>query len=201
MTTLDEADKKARLERARETGLFRYSLVQELAEPGITPAERGRRARGLAGRVHDGPGGQAVTVSVQTLGRWRRLYESGGFDALVPSPRQSQPRTPPEVFELATALKKENPDRTAAQIKRIMEAQHGWAPDERTLQRMFLRTGLTALRARTEPAVFGRFEAERPNALWTGDALCRVRHKVSYADLVVMPTGAGPGWWWPGSGS
>jgi hypothetical protein len=62
------------------------------------------------------------------------------------------------------ALKKENPDRTAAQIKRIMEAQHGWAPDERTLQRMFHRTGLTALRAPAEPAVFGRFEAERPNA-------------------------------------
>ena len=44
MTTLDEADKKARLERAREAGLFRYSLVQELAEAGITAAERGRRA-------------------------------------------------------------------------------------------------------------------------------------------------------------
>jgi putative transposase len=46
VTTLDEADKKARLERARETGLFRYSLVQELTEAGLTPAERGRRARG-----------------------------------------------------------------------------------------------------------------------------------------------------------
>ena len=60
MTTVDEADKKARLERARETGLFRYSLVQELAEAGLTAAERGRRARELAGRVHDGPGGQPV---------------------------------------------------------------------------------------------------------------------------------------------
>ena len=49
MTTLDEADKKARLERAREAGLFRYSLVQELAEAGITAAERGRRASSQAG--------------------------------------------------------------------------------------------------------------------------------------------------------
>ena len=38
-------------------------------------------------------------------------------------------------------------------------------------------------------------------AVVTFDALCRTRHKASYADLVVMPTGAGPGWWWPGSGS
>jgi hypothetical protein len=41
VTTADEADKKARLERARETGLFRYSLVQELLEPGLSAAERG----------------------------------------------------------------------------------------------------------------------------------------------------------------
>ena len=49
VTTLDEADKKARLERAREAGLFRYSLVQELAEAGITAAERGRSGGGGPG--------------------------------------------------------------------------------------------------------------------------------------------------------
>ena len=47
------------MERARETGLFRYSLVQELLEPGLSQAERGWRARELAGRVHEGPGGAA----------------------------------------------------------------------------------------------------------------------------------------------
>ena len=47
------------MERARETGLFRYSLVQELLEPGLSQAERGWRARELAGRVHEGPGEQA----------------------------------------------------------------------------------------------------------------------------------------------
>ena len=46
MATADEADQKARVERARETGLFRYSLVQEPTEAGLIPAERGRRARG-----------------------------------------------------------------------------------------------------------------------------------------------------------
>ena len=51
------------MERARETGLFRYSLVQELTEPGLSQAERGWRARELAGRVHEGPGGRRVTVS------------------------------------------------------------------------------------------------------------------------------------------
>jgi len=169
---LDEADKKARLERARETGLFRYSLVQELTEPGLAPAERGRRARELAGRAHDGPGGQAVTVSRQTLGRWRRLYEAGGFDALVPSPRQCQPRTPAEVLALAEALKREKPGRTAAQVRRILQLTAGWAPSDRTLQRLFERLELSLPACdREEQAAFGRFECTRPNEMWTGDTL------------------------------
>jgi putative transposase len=172
MTTLDEADKKARVERAREAGLFRYSLVQELTGAGLTPAERGRQARELAGRAHDGPGGQAVTVSVQTLGRWRRLYEEGGFDALVPSPRQCQPRTPAEVLAVAEALKREKPGRTAAQVRRILQLTAGWAPSDRTLQRLFERLELSfPAREEEEQAAFGRFECTRPNEMWTGDTL------------------------------
>jgi putative transposase len=172
VTTLDEADKKARLERARETGLFRYSLVQELAEAGITAAERGRRARGLAGRVHGGPGGQPVRVSRGTLDRWRRVYEHGGFDALVPPPRQPSPRTPGEVLALAEALKREKPERTAAQVRRILQLTAGWAPSDRTLQRLFERLELNApARAEEDQRVFGRFECTRPNEMWTGDTL------------------------------
>jgi putative transposase len=172
VTTADEADKKARLERARETGLFRYSLVQELAEPGIGPAERGQRARALAGRAHDGPGGQAITVSAQSLRRWRRLYEQGGFDALVPSPRQCQPRTPAEVLALAEALKREKPERTAAQVRRILQLSAGWAPSDRTLQRLFERLELNVpAPGQEEQRALGRFECTRPNEMWTGDTL------------------------------
>ena len=172
MTTADEADKKARLERARDMGLFRYSLVQELLEPGISAAERGRRARGLAGRVHDGPGGQPVTVSCPTLSRWRRLYEAGGFDALVPSPRQCSPRTPAEVLAIAEALKREKPGRTAAQVRRILALTAGWAPSDRTLQRLFGRLELNApVPGQEEQRAFSRFECTRPNEMWTGDTL------------------------------
>jgi predicted kinase len=57
----------------------------------------------------------------------RHVGEQVIRNMLVPSPRHSQPRTPPEVLQLATALKKENPSRSAAQIRRILSAQHGWA--------------------------------------------------------------------------
>ena len=142
MTTADEAEQRKRVERARETGLFRYSLVQELTEPGLSLAERGWRARELAGACPRGAGRAAGTVSYSTLTRWRRLYESGGFDALVPSPRQPSPRTPEEVLALAEALKRERPGRTAAQVRRILQQTAGWAPSDRTLQRLFERLEL-----------------------------------------------------------
>ena len=173
MATANEADQKARVERARETGLFRYSLVQELLEPGLSLAERGWRAREMAARVHEGPGGQQVRVSAPTLRRWRRAYEEGGFDALVPSPRQPCPRTPAEVLALAEALKREKPGRTAAQVRRILQVTSGWAPSDRTLQRLFerLELGRAAPGLEEEQRALGRFECTRPNQMWTGDTL------------------------------
>ncbi len=170
-----EEEEQARLERAREVGLFRYMLIREAADPVLTTRQRGAMVRAVAAREHKGPSGEPVRLTRWTLDKWIRDWRRGGFDALVPAPRQSQPRTPPEVMELAAALKKENPARTAAQVQRILRAQSGWAPDERTIQRMFNRTGLRSLATPDQAAVFGRFEASRPNEIWTGDALHAIR--------------------------
>ena len=168
----------ARSERARAIGLFRYQLIREPADPGLSSKARGRLVREIAAREHTDPAGRRVRVSRDTLDRWIRAWRRGGFDALVPDPRQSGPRLPVEVIEMAVALKRENPARTATQVRRILRAQMGWSPGERTLQRHFaddpqIAAVLGALAAGgpgTE-AVFGRFEADRPNELWTGDAL------------------------------
>jgi putative transposase len=160
------------MERAREIALFRYSLIQEVISPHLTPAQRGRRVRALAAMPHPGPDGSEIRVSYQSINRWKRDYLAGGFEALVPSPRQASPRTPGEVLELAAALKRENPERTAAQVQRILRASSGWAPSDRTLQRLFTRLELNRPAAGPgQQQVFGRFEAARPNELWTGDAL------------------------------
>jgi putative transposase len=172
VTTQEEADQRKRAERAREIALFRYSLVQEVISPRLTAAQRGRRVRELAAAAHAGPGGREVRVSYQSINRWKRAYLDGGFGALVPAPRQASPRTPGEVLELAAALKRENPERTAAQVQRILRASSGWAPSDRTLQRLFGRLELHRPPAgEGQQQVFGRFEAARPNELWTGDAL------------------------------
>ena len=175
MTGKAEEEDQARLERARAIGLFRYMLIREAADPALTSRQRGAMVREIAAREHEDPSGHRVRLTRWTLDRWVREWRRGGFDALVPAPRQSQPRTPPEVMELAAALKKENPARTAAQVQRILRAQAGWAPDERTIQRMFTRAGLTALAVPGAASVFGRFEAGRPNEIWTGDALHAIR--------------------------
>jgi putative transposase len=76
------------------------------------------------------------------------------------------------VLELAAALKREVPGRTAAQVAAIL-AEHapGTAPSPRTLQRHFARLGLNTRPDGTPPTAFGRFEADAPNQMWTGDAL------------------------------
>ncbi|WP_370946412.1 DDE-type integrase/transposase/recombinase [Amycolatopsis sp. cg5] len=168
MSAQDE--QKTRADRARAIGLFRYQLIREAADPAHSTKERGRLVRAIADAEHIDPFGRRVRISRQTVDRWIRDWREGGFDALVPNPRQPSARTPVEVMELAVALRRENPDRTAAGIRRILRAQLGWSPDERTLQRHFTRLGLSRSTS-TVTSVFGRFEAERPNDLWTGDAL------------------------------
>src|SRR5260370_23162472 len=142
--SMEEQEEQARLERARAIGLYGYMLIREAAAPAVSTRQGGKLVRAIAVREHADPSGRPVRLTRWTLDRWIRLWQQGGFDALVPAPRQCQPRTPPEVMELAAALKKENPARTAAPVQRILRAQGGWAPDEKTIQRMVRRTGLTA---------------------------------------------------------
>ena len=68
----------------REIGLFRYALIRDAADPGLSKAERGRLVRALADREHVGPDGRLVRVARATLDEWIRAYRRGGFEALVP---------------------------------------------------------------------------------------------------------------------
>src|SRR5262245_5691232 len=164
-----EQEARVRAERARRVALFRDELIQEVINPALSTRQRGVLVRQLAAREHDGPFGEKIRVARNTIDRWARWWRTGGFAALVPQPARVQPRTPAEVLDLAAAIKKENLARTATQVARILRAQGGWSPSERTLQRHFERLELAA--PPPTPQVFGRFEASRPNEIWTGDAL------------------------------
>jgi putative transposase len=159
-------------DRRREVGLFRYSLIRDAADPALSKAERGRLVRALADSEHVGPDGRLVRVARGTLDRWVRDYRRGGFEALVPRPRVVAPRTSAELLQLAFSLKRERPERTAAQVRAIMLAAGGSAPGLRTLQTHLARQGLNVRADGRSPGkVYGRFEASARNELWTGDGL------------------------------
>ena len=163
-----EHERLLRRARAQDAALFRYRLIGPALDEGLSTKQRGKVVRGLAGQVHAGPGGRGVQVSRKTIDRWIRAWRAGGFEALLPSGRKCEPVTADSVLAMAAALKRENMERTAAQVRRIMVAQAGDAPSERTLQRHFAREDLVTPRGST---VFGRFEAEAPNVLWVADVL------------------------------
>jgi putative transposase len=75
------------------------------------------------------------------------------------------------VVELAVGLKKENPARTAAQVRRVLAAQLGWAPSERAIQRWFEARELTSRPGGQPPQAYGRFEAQKVNEIWTADLM------------------------------
>ncbi len=162
----------ARAARVRDVALFRYALIREAADASLNSRARGILVRQLAATEHTGPTGERVRVSRVSLDRWIRAWRAGGFDALLPTGRNAQPRTPAAVLELAAGLKREVPGRTAAQVAAIL-AEHATTvvPSARTLQRHFARLELNTRPDGTPTAAFGRFEAEAPNQRWTGDAL------------------------------
>lgn len=157
------------MDRAQEIGLFRWKIIGEATDLSLSARERGRLVRALVEREHLGPDGRWVRVTRTTLDRWIRAYRRGGFDALVPVPRRAAKGTP-ERLGLAEALRREQPARTAAQIHRIILEAEGSAPSARTIQRHLKAVGLPWKSSQVARAL-GRFEAETPNELWTGDAL------------------------------
>jgi transposase InsO family protein len=169
--TTHDHDDVTRRARVQQVALFRYQLICPALDPGLSSKARGRVVRAIAAGTHAGPFGGQHRYSRDTLDRWIRRYRAGGFDALAPSIRQPGSRIDTTVLELAVALKRENPDRTAAQVTRILRACSGWAPSESTLLRLFHRHELMGPAAGDAPVVFGRFEATAPNERWVGDAL------------------------------
>jgi len=93
--------------------------TRELADPELSPRQRGVLIAGLAATDHAFDGWR-VEVTGPTLRRWLRAWRAGGFDALVPVVRRQPNRTPAELLAAAEALKREAPRRTAVQVVRAV---------------------------------------------------------------------------------
>ena len=70
-------DVATRSERARAIGLFRYGLIREAADPGLSTRVRGRMVRAVAAAEHTEPThldarSTRVPSGVRSGSRWRR---------------------------------------------------------------------------------------------------------------------------------
>ncbi|MFD5575005.1 helix-turn-helix domain-containing protein [Streptomyces cadmiisoli] len=104
-----EDEDRRRAERARQVGLFRYGLIQDLIDTKLTTRQRGKLARELAAKEHTDPFGRQVKVTRGTLDRWARHYRAGGFPALVPAQRQVTPRGVADQADGSPGLRPESP--------------------------------------------------------------------------------------------
>lgn len=158
-------------DKRQATALFRYSLTRELADPELSPRQRGALITALTETDHAYPGGRRLQVSAPTLRRWLRAWRKGGFEALLPAVRRQPHRTPAEVLQAAEVLKREAPRRTAAQVARALAEAGRGQVSARTLQRHFAYLGLNVQTDGAPPRALGRFEASQFGELWTGDGL------------------------------
>jgi putative transposase len=152
--------------------LARWAVICEAADERLSPGERGRLVAELARGVHRDADGRPVRVTARTIWRWLAAWRSGGFDGLKPRRRRDAgvPRTDPAALELAAALRREAPARSAAHIADILWRTRGWRVSARTLQRFFAANGLDRARLEGRHRAYGRFEAAACGDLWTADA-------------------------------
>jgi putative transposase len=186
-------------EQRRAVALFRYSLIRPLADPALSPKERGAMIRALVAADHLGPFARRVEVSAPTLRRWLRHWRAGGYEALLPGPRLQPRRTPQILLEHAVVLKTEAPRRTAAQVSRALSEAGLGSVSARTLQRHFARLGFASTTGESAPAAYGRFEADEFGELWTGDGLhgpLVAGHKAVLCAFIDDWSRLVPGWRW-----
>ena len=158
-------------DRATRVALARWAVIAEAADERLAPAERGRVVSEAARRVHRDADGRQMRVTSRTIYRWLEAWRACGFDGLKPSRRRDAgiPRTDAKILELAAALRREAPARSAAHIAEILATTGGVEVSERTLQRFFAAAGLKRARLEGLHRAYGRFEAAACGDLWTAD--------------------------------
>lgn len=141
---------------------------RQAAVPGRTRhadlADRRRGDRDVDGRLR--------RYTTRTLYRWLRAWHAYGFEGLKSAQRADAGthKVESEVLELAAALRREAPARSAAQVADILARTRDARVHTRTLQRFFAAEGLDRARLEGRHRAYGRFEATACGDLWTADA-------------------------------
>jgi putative transposase len=165
-------------ERNTQIALFRYGLIAALVFAPLPAGQLEQALRQIASQRYTIPFSSRTRVGISTLRRYLRDYQAGGFDALRPTPRADKgvPRAlPPEVLEKAIALRQEQPARTTPMLVELLrrdpELNLATPLNAHTLTTHLRTRGQTRRRLAQAGRAFRRFEKERVNELWQGDAM------------------------------
>jgi transposase InsO family protein len=155
---------------------FRYGLIAPLVSRKLEAGEQMGLMRDIVSHVYETPTGEQKQISLRTLERYVQAYRSGGWEALLPSPRADKLQArdiPEDVLAKAIALKQEQPGRSVRQIIAILELAQYVNPGvlkESTLSKQLRRRGMTRKALLTTGwSEFRRFEAVHRNSVWQGD--------------------------------
>jgi putative transposase len=159
-------------DRQVRVALARWQVIAAATDERLTPAERGLVLAELAAEVHRDADGRPMRVTTRTLYRWLAAWRRDGFDGLKPQRRRDagSHKIDSDVLELAAALRREAPARSAAHIAGVIARTRGTLVHPRTLQRFFAANGLERARLEGRHRAFGRFEAAACGDLWIADA-------------------------------
>lgn len=152
--------------------LARWQVIAAATDERLTPAERGLLLSEIAAQVHRDAAGRPFRVTVRTLYRWLAGWRAKGFEGLMPTGRGDAGtfKADAAVLELAAALRREAPARSAVHIAEVIARTRGVQVHPRTLQRFFAANGLERARLEGRHRAFGRFEAAACGDLWIADA-------------------------------
>ena len=161
--------------RRTEIALFRYGLLAHILHRELERGELLAHLRQVAGARHQIPYSAGTTVGFTTLWRWLVAYRREGFEGLKPHARRDQGtprRIPQEVWERAILLRQEVPSRSSTTIAQILARDPSLPPVKAsTLRHRLAALGYGRGQGGPAPQPLKRFEWDRVNALWQGDAL------------------------------
>ncbi|NPV81927.1 MAG: DDE-type integrase/transposase/recombinase [Firmicutes bacterium] len=156
----------------QEIASFRYGLISPIvSRQDLVLGETTALIREAASRHYVIPGSTRTRVGERTIERYLSMYREGGFDALMPMPRENSSRIPEELIDLAIALRRENPKRSIAAIIGMLEASGQVEPGylkRSTLYDHFRRAGLTKPQMALKDT-YRRYQAIHRNERWIGD--------------------------------
>ncbi len=166
---------------AEQVALFRYGLVADLLHPPDDAVKKSlqERLREKAARSYCIPGSRRTRVAAETLRGWLTAYKYGGFDALVPKPRNDvgQSRSiPQEVADLLVHIKDEHRDWSVQmvieEVRRQRQELGGLALPLSTVHRLLSRAGVMEKPPEAPTDKDRRhFAYERAGELWMSDVM------------------------------